>query len=75
MSFGKVHRHMLAHTNKPTHVHGESRAHAHTHVYEYPEFRLSTVRTLSFVKEEENVYVFRNKNVNTYFKHEIKCLK
>ena len=75
MSFGKVHRHMLACTNTPTRVHGERRAHAHTRVYEYPEFRWSTVSTLPFLKEEENAYVFRNKNVNTYFKHESKCLK
>ena len=75
MSFGKVHRHTLARTNTPARVHGQSRAHAHTRVYEYPEFRWSTVRTLSFVKEEENVYGFGNKNVNTYFKHESKCLK
>ena len=45
------------------------------HVYMSAQSSGAAPRTLSFRKEEENAYVFRNENVNICFRHGSKCLK
>ena len=64
----------IARTDTPTRVHGGD-VRMPARVYMSARSSGEVPRTLSFRKEEENAYVFRNENVNMCFKHGSTCLK